>query len=67
MVFRTVNPFEALMDFQRALDSVRLSDWFGTGTASWGGFPPINVFRQGDDFVRWRRYPEPTRAKSIFR
>ena len=48
---RFTDPLSALLNLQRALDSRRLSDWFGGSTASRGGFPPINVFRQGDDFV----------------
>ena len=48
---RFTDPLGALLNLQRALDSRRLSDWFGGSTASRGGFPPINVFRQGDDFV----------------
>jgi len=51
MILRTADPFEALLNFQRALDSARSSNWFGTGTTSRGVFPPINVFRQDDDFV----------------
>jgi HSP20 family protein len=50
-VARFTDPLGALLNLQRALDSRRLSDWFGGSTASRGGFPPINVFRQGDDFV----------------
>ncbi len=48
---RFTDPLSALLNLQRSLDSRRLSDWFGGSTASRGGFPPINVFRQGDDFV----------------
>lgn len=48
---RFADPFEALLNLQRALDSRRLSDWLGGGTASRGAYPPINVFRKGHDFV----------------
>ena len=48
---RFPDPFRALVGLQQALDATRLSDWFGGATASRGAFPPINVFRQGDDFV----------------
>ena len=51
MIMRIADPFQALLAFQRALDTTRRSDWFGTGTTSTGGFPPINVFRQQDDYV----------------
>ncbi|MDX1402608.1 MAG: Hsp20/alpha crystallin family protein [Kiloniellales bacterium] len=45
------DPFEALFNFQRALDASRTSDWLTRGLSGKGSFPPINVFRQGDDFV----------------
>ena len=51
MAYRIVDPFSALFDFQRALDSSRLSDWFGRGTTGSGTFPAINVFEKGDDCV----------------
>lgn len=51
MVRRFTDPFEALLGLQRALDASRTSDWFGTTTTSRGAYPPVNVFRQGDDFV----------------
>lgn len=51
MVFQIADPFDALVDWQRALDSVRFSDWFGTRTTSGGAFPPINVFRKDDDMI----------------
>lgn len=51
MVLRMTDPFDALVDWQRALDSVRFSDWFGTRTTSGGAFPPINVFRRDDDMI----------------
>lgn len=45
------DPFRALLNLQNALESTRLSDWFGSTTASRGSFPAINVFRDGDDFL----------------
>ena len=51
MVYRIVDPFNALRDFQQSLDSVRLSDWFGRGTTGTGTYPAINVFAKGDDCV----------------
>ena len=55
---RFSHPFQALLGLQRALESTRLSDWFGGATASRGGFPLINVFGQGDDFVVVAELPE---------
>jgi HSP20 family protein len=45
------DPFEALFEFQRALESRLESDWLRSATAGTGAFPPINVFQQGDDLV----------------
>jgi HSP20 family protein len=45
------DPFEQLRDFQRALDAFRSSSWLGTGLSAGGAYPPINVFRRGDDIV----------------
>ncbi len=63
MVFRIADPFDALLDWQRALDSVRHSDWFGAGTASSGAFPPINVFRKEDDMVLIAEIPGADKNK----
>lgn len=45
------DPFERLFDLQRSLDAFRTSDWLGRGPSARGTYPPLNVFRQGDDFV----------------
>jgi HSP20 family protein len=45
------DPFETLVAFQRALEDRFSSDWLGNVTAAKGGYPPINVFQQGDDLV----------------
>jgi HSP20 family protein len=51
MVYRFIDPFKALRDFQQALDSTYLSDWFGRGTTGTGTYPAVNVFAKGDDCV----------------
>jgi len=48
---RFSDPFTAMLALQRALDARRESEWMGRGTAGTGGYPPINIFQQGDDFV----------------
>ncbi|MDH3280889.1 MAG: Hsp20/alpha crystallin family protein [Gammaproteobacteria bacterium] len=63
MLFSTRDPFEALRNFQRGLDAARSSDWFGTGTTSGGAFPPVNVFRKGDDFVLVAEMPGVDKSK----
>ena len=45
------DPFEALLNVQRALDASRTSDWLARGPSGTGTYPPLNIFRQGDDFV----------------
>lgn len=51
MVVRMGDPFATLLAVQRALDRASRSNWFGARTSGRGAFPPINVFRQGEDFV----------------
>jgi HSP20 family protein len=45
------DPFEALHQFQQALDNYRTSSWLGSGPSAGGAYPPLNVFRKGDDVV----------------
>jgi HSP20 family protein len=45
------DPFEALFNLQRALDTFQQSDWLERSTTGTGPYPPVNVFRKGDDFV----------------
>jgi len=45
------DPFEALLQFQRALDTFRTSGKLGSSLSGSGGYPPLNVFRKGDDLV----------------
>ena len=45
------DPFEALFNLQRALDAFRQSDWLEDSPSGTGPYPPVNVFRKGDDFV----------------
>jgi len=51
MAMRYGDPLEALFSFQRALENQFSSDWLGNTTAGTGSYPPINLFRQGDDLV----------------
>jgi HSP20 family protein len=45
------DPYDALVQFQRALDNFRSSSWLGASPSGSGGYPPVNVFRKGDDLV----------------
>ena len=51
MIMRMADPFQTLLALQRSLDSARMSDWFGNATTSRGSYPPLNIFRQKDDYV----------------
>jgi HSP20 family protein len=51
MAMSYVDPFDALFQFQQALDAFRTSGWLGSGPSGSGGYPPLNVFRKGDDIV----------------
>ena len=45
------DPFDALFNFQQALDAFRASRWLDPGPSGSGSYPPINVFRKGDDLI----------------
>jgi len=45
------DPFDALPSFQQALDAFRASSWLEAGPSGGGAYPPVNVFRKGDDFL----------------
>jgi len=45
------DPFETLFQFQNALDQLRTSNWLQASPSGSGGYPPINVFRKGEDIV----------------
>jgi len=51
MAFTYSDPFDELFAFQRALESQLASGWLGASTAGAGGYPPINLFQNGDNFV----------------
>ena len=51
MVVLLSDPFEALFRLQQGLDAFRTSDWLQSGPSGGGSYPPVNVFRKGDDFV----------------
>ena len=45
------DPFDTLSSLQQALDSFRSSGWLASGPSGGGSYPPMNVFRKGDDFI----------------
>ena len=50
MVVRMRDPFATLAAVQRAMDSVMGGDVLGT-RISGGAYPPVRVYKEGDDFV----------------
>ncbi len=46
-----LDPFDALSSFQQALDAYRTSSWLDSSVSGGGAYPPVNVFRKGDDFI----------------
>ena len=45
------DPFDTLASLQQALDSFRSSGWLSSGPSGSGSYPPLNMFRKGDDFI----------------
>jgi HSP20 family protein len=46
-----MDPFDTLLRLQKALETRLDSDWLNGATGGMGGFPAINLFQQGHDFV----------------
>jgi len=57
------DPFGALIQFQEALDALRASNWLESGPSGAGSYPPVNVFRKGDDFVLIAELPGIDKSK----
>ena len=51
MTMLFLDPVDALLQFQQALDAFRTSGWLGSSPSGSGAYPPLNVFRPGDDVV----------------
>jgi len=51
MTMLFLDPVDALLQFQQALDAFRTSGWLGSSPSGSGAYPPLNVFRRGDDLV----------------
>ena len=56
------DPFDALSSLQQALDTFRTSGWLSSGPSGTGSYPPLNVFRKGDDFVIITEIPGVNRS-----
>jgi len=44
------DPFNPLLGLQEALETFRTSNWLQSGPSGGGSYPPLNIFRKGDDF-----------------
>jgi HSP20 family protein len=51
------DPFNTLLNLQEALDTFRRSSWLQSGPSGSGSYPPLNIFRKGDDFVLLAEVP----------
>ena len=56
------DPFDTLVQLQQALDAFRTSSWLEAGPSGTGAYPPLNVFRKGDDFVAITEVPGIAKA-----
>jgi HSP20 family protein len=54
--------FGALLGVQSALDAFLRSDWLQSSPSADGSYPPMNVFRKGDDFALIAELPGVTRS-----
>ncbi len=45
------DPFNTLLGLQEALDAFRASSWLQSSPSGGGSYPPLNIFRKGDDLV----------------
>jgi HSP20 family protein len=45
------DPLNTLLGLQEALDAFRTSSWLQSSPSGGGSYPPLNVFRKGDDFL----------------
>ncbi len=52
MIIRTGNPLQGLMNLQQSLANIAGADsWFSDSTSNRSGFPPINIFQDGEKYV----------------
>lgn len=56
------DPFNTLLGLQQALESFRTSGWLQSSTSGGGSYPPVNIFRKGDDFILITEVPGITKS-----
>ncbi|MCP4295218.1 MAG: Hsp20/alpha crystallin family protein [Proteobacteria bacterium] len=58
MALRVSHPLKGLFSLQQALADIDSGDgWFSGSTSNRGGFPPINIFQDKDDYVMIAEIP----------
>jgi HSP20 family protein len=62
MITGFADPFDVVLNLQRALEARLASGWLQDSTTSLGPFPPINVFQQGEDIFAIIELPGSKRA-----
>jgi HSP20 family protein len=56
------DPFGALLGLQNALEAFRRSDWLQSSPSASGSYPPLNIFRKGEDFALVAEVPGVDRS-----
>lgn len=56
------DPFATLLGLQNALEAFRRSDWLQSSPSASGSYPPINIFRKGDDIALVAEVPGISRS-----
>jgi HSP20 family protein len=56
------DPFNTLLGLQEALDAFRASSWLQSSPSGGGSYPPLNIFRKGDDLVLIAEVPGVNRS-----
>jgi HSP20 family protein len=56
------DPFGTLLNLQNALEALRSSDWLQSSPSAGGSYPPLNIFRKGEDFALVAEVPGISRS-----
>jgi len=56
------DPFNTLPGLQEALEAFRASGWLQSSLSGGGSYPPLNIFRKGDDLVLVAEVPGISRS-----
>jgi HSP20 family protein len=56
------DPFGTMLGLQDALEAFRRSGWLQSSPSGGGSYPPLNIFRKGDDLVLIAEVPGINRS-----